>query len=211
MRFIPTRVHALLDYVLGIVIAVFPYATGYAYRGVVGYGCAVLGLGLFVYSLFTNYEYAAVRIIPMKVHLGLDALGGLVLIILALAAGGPSGATVPLLILGVLEIGSSMMTQVATSDDVGELAPTIRTSTRRARVAMPIATGPHDADGRPDYPAFTGTPRTVEQERGAIDSGREHDKIAMTDPAMAPLGSDDEAAEPHDEEGLRIARERTRR
>lgn len=43
--------------------------------------------------------------------------------------------------------------------------------------------------------------------RDQIDSGRTGDKIAVPDPAMAPLGTDAEAAEAHDEEGLRIARE----
>ena len=43
--------------------------------------------------------------------------------------------------------------------------------------------------------------------RHEIDSGRTGDKIGVPDPAMAPLGTDAEAAEGHDEDGLRIARE----
>lgn len=42
--------------------------------------------------------------------------------------------------------------------------------------------------------------------RNAIDKGETKDKVAAVDPAMAPLGTDDEAAQLHDEEGLRIAR-----
>jgi hypothetical protein len=43
---------------------------------------------------------------------------------------------------------------------------------------------PQDVDG----------PATTDQLRGEIDAGRAGDKNAHTDPAAAPLGSDDEAA-----------------
>ena len=43
--------------------------------------------------------------------------------------------------------------------------------------------------------------------RHEIDSGKTGDKVKVPDPAMAPLGTDAEAAEAHDEDGLRIARE----
>jgi hypothetical protein len=42
--------------------------------------------------------------------------------------------------------------------------------------------------------------------REQIDSGLTGDKVAASDPAMAPLGTDNEAAEGHDEEGLAVAR-----
>jgi hypothetical protein len=49
------------------------------------------------------------------------------------------------------------------------------------------------------------------QERNAIDHGRRDDKVAATDPATAPLGTDDEAAQGHDEAGLKTAREQAAR
>jgi hypothetical protein len=42
--------------------------------------------------------------------------------------------------------------------------------------------------------------------RDKIDSGQTNDKVAALDPAMAPLGTDNEAADEHDEEGLAVAR-----
>ena len=72
---------------------------------------------------------------------------------------------------------------------------------------MPIATGPKTDDGRPNYPLRSDGGETKEQLRGAIDSGKTNDKIAMIDPAASPLGSDDEAADLHDEEGLATARQ----
>jgi hypothetical protein len=49
------------------------------------------------------------------------------------------------------------------------------------------------------------------QERNAIDHGRTDDKVAAADPATAPLGTDDEAAQGHDEAGLKTAREQAAR
>lgn len=37
-------------------------------------------------------------------------------------------------------------------------------------------------------------PDTIEQLRAAIDRGEQGDKVALSDPAAAPLGADDEAA-----------------
>ncbi len=47
----------------------------------------------------------------------------------------------------------------------------------------------------------------AERLRRKIDSGKTGDKVGVADPAMSPLGTDDEAAQGHDEEGLRIARQ----
>ncbi|WP_315637738.1 MULTISPECIES: SPW repeat protein [Microbacterium] len=70
MRFIPTKVHGILDYVVGIALIAAPWLFGFA-----GMGGApvvipiVLGVGLIVYSLFTKYEWGPFGLIPMPVHL----------------------------------------------------------------------------------------------------------------------------------------------
>jgi hypothetical protein len=43
--------------------------------------------------------------------------------------------------------------------------------------------------------------------RHAIDTGDSNDKVAASDPSQAPLSTDDEASEGHDEDGLRVARQ----
>jgi hypothetical protein len=49
-------------------------------------------------------------------------------------------------------------------------------------------------------------PRNVDQLRDDIDSGRTGDKVAFSDPAAAPLGTDDEAGgTPPSGERLKIA------
>ena len=80
MRFIPTKVHGVLDYVVGIALIAAPWLFGFA-----GMGGApvvipiVLGIGLIVYSLFTKYEWGPFGLIPMPVHLVFDIVASLFL------------------------------------------------------------------------------------------------------------------------------------
>lgn len=80
MRFIPTKVHGALDYIVGIALIAAPWLFGFASVG----GAAViipviLGVGLIVYSLFTKYELGPFGFIPMPVHLGFDVAASLFL------------------------------------------------------------------------------------------------------------------------------------
>ncbi|MCX7520801.1 hypothetical protein OSC27_00750 [Microbacterium sp. STN6] len=82
MRFIPTKVHGVLDYVVAIALIFAPLIFGFSDLG----GAAVvipivLGVGLIVYSLFTRYELGAFRLVPMPVHLVVDVVASIVLIV----------------------------------------------------------------------------------------------------------------------------------
>ena len=61
-----------------------------------------------------------------------------------------------------------------------------------------------------DPPPASGRPTTA-QLKGDIDSGRTGDKVGVFDPALAPLGTDDEAAgAPHSREAIAMARREER-
>jgi hypothetical protein len=84
LRFIPTGVHAYFDYIGGIGLLAAPFVFGF-YR--VG-GSAViipmiLGIGLILYSLLTNYELGipGLKFIPMPVHLAFDLVASVFLVI----------------------------------------------------------------------------------------------------------------------------------
>lgn len=81
MRFIPTKVHGVLDYVVAVALILAPFIFGFSSVG----GAAVvvpivLGIGLILYSLFTRYELGAVKLIKMPVHLVFDVVASLFLI-----------------------------------------------------------------------------------------------------------------------------------
>lgn len=110
MRFIPTRVHGYLDYLVGALLIVAPWLLGFAAGGAETWIPVILGVGVIVYSLLTDYELGVMRVIPMSTHLWLDALGGLFLAVSPWLFGYNDLVWAPHLIVGLLEIGLSIFT-----------------------------------------------------------------------------------------------------
>src|SRR5690606_23868481 len=79
MQFIPTRVHAMADYAIGLLLIAAPWLLGFANGGAAMWVPIILGCGVILYSLMTAYELGAVPLISMPAHLGLDVAGGLLL------------------------------------------------------------------------------------------------------------------------------------
>ncbi len=75
IRFVPTRVHGIFDYVGGIALIIAPFLFGFfSVGGIAVILPVVLGVGLIVYSLLTRYELGipAIKFIPMPLHLLFD-------------------------------------------------------------------------------------------------------------------------------------------
>jgi hypothetical protein len=84
MRFIPTRLHGLLDYLVGLALIGAPWIFGFAPDNVDSWGAEtitpiVIGALLIVQSFFTNYEWGISKRLSMPSHLMLDMLMGVVL------------------------------------------------------------------------------------------------------------------------------------
>lgn len=110
MRFIPTRVHGMLDYLLGIVLLVAPWLLDFSDNDTATWVTVALGAAIILYSLLTDYELGVVRAIPMQMHLGLDFVSGLVLAASPWIFGFDETVWVPHVILGIVEIGTALMT-----------------------------------------------------------------------------------------------------
>ena len=82
-KVIPTRIHGLLDYLLGILFLAIPSLLGWA--GIAANLFPILGGVLMLYSLATRYELGIFRILPMRVHLVMDIVVGLLLMGLPLS------------------------------------------------------------------------------------------------------------------------------
>ena len=76
MRFIPARIHGVVDYPWGLLIAASPWLFGFADGSAAQWMPVLLGGGIVLMNLLTDYEPGLVRIIPVSVHLVVDALGG---------------------------------------------------------------------------------------------------------------------------------------
>ncbi len=68
MRFIPTKFHAPLDYIVGVALIVAPWIFRFDENTAATVVPIVLGIGLIAYSLFTNYELGVWKVVPMAVH-----------------------------------------------------------------------------------------------------------------------------------------------
>ena len=78
MRFIPTKFHAPLDYIVGVALIAAPWIFRFSEDTAATVVPIVLGIGLIAYSLFTNYELGLWKVAPMAVHNLIDiAAGGL--------------------------------------------------------------------------------------------------------------------------------------
>jgi hypothetical protein len=78
-RFLPTRVHGILDYVWSVLLVSMPWLLGYARGGAETWVPAVFAAGAVVYSLLTDYEMGVFHVLSMRVHLVLDVVGGALL------------------------------------------------------------------------------------------------------------------------------------
>lgn len=80
LRFIPTKVHGALDYIVAIALVFAPMI--FSFQSVGGAAVAIpmiLGVGLFLYSLLTNYEWGIFKVINMPYHLVIDVVASLLL------------------------------------------------------------------------------------------------------------------------------------
>lgn len=111
MRFIPTRVHGLLDYLVGLLLIAAPWLFNFDRGGAETWVPVVLGAGALVYSLFTDYELGVVKRLPMGAHLTLDLLSGILLAASPWLFGFSEFVYLPHLVLGVLEVGAALMTK----------------------------------------------------------------------------------------------------
>ena len=128
IRFLPTKVHGALDYIVGLALILAPNIFQFADIG----GPAVLiprllGVVLIVYSLITRYEWGVIKLISMPYHLTIDFLAALFLALSPFLFGFNNkepNAWLPHVVVGIAVIlvvivsktrpGSSMQTRVTT-------------------------------------------------------------------------------------------------
>lgn len=76
MRFIPTKFHAPLDYIVGAGLVAAPWILQFSEHTAATVIPIVLGAGLIAYSLVTNYELGVWKVAPMAVHNLIDIVAG---------------------------------------------------------------------------------------------------------------------------------------
>lgn len=115
LRFLPTKVHGALDYLVGLALILAPNIFQFSSMG----GPAVivpriLGVVLIVYSVFTRYEWGVFKIIAMPYHLMVDLLASLFLaaspFIFGFVSSKPN-AWLPHVVVGIVVVLVVLVTQ----------------------------------------------------------------------------------------------------
>jgi hypothetical protein len=110
MRFIPTSVHGLADYIVGLIVVGLPFY--YGLTGTSRVAFVTLGLLAICYSLLTDYELGLLRVLRIRFHLLLDALFGLALLAAPTLLHLPNDSRIPVYVIGVLSLFLALTTQI---------------------------------------------------------------------------------------------------
>lgn len=111
MRFIPTWLHGMFDYPLGLLLVALPWLGGFANRGPEMWVTIAAGVAVLVLSAFTAYEAGIMRVIPMSAHLIIDAMTGIFMAASPWLLGFADVVWLPYVILGIGELGAALTTQ----------------------------------------------------------------------------------------------------
>jgi SPW repeat len=114
MRFIPTKFHAPLDYIVGAGLIAAPWIFQFSDVTAATVLSIVLGIGLIVYSLFTNYELGVWKVAPMAVHNLIDIVAGALLVVSPWLFGYADEGTnvwLPLVVVGLAAIFLGLTTK----------------------------------------------------------------------------------------------------
>ena len=110
MRFLSTKAHGVIDYLVGLLLIAVPWIFGFAQGGMETWIFVLAGVGALIYSFFTEYELGVVKLIPMPMHLLFDAMSGIVLAASPWLFGFNDYVYLPHLLFGLFEIGASLIT-----------------------------------------------------------------------------------------------------
>lgn len=117
MRILSTYVHGMIDYVAALLLIAAPWLFGFASEGPETWVPVTAGILMLVGSLFTDYEWGLVRLIPMPAHLGMDAVLGAVLVASPWIFNFDQIIWIPHVVLGLAELGGALMTETHPSGE----------------------------------------------------------------------------------------------
>lgn len=110
MRFLPTMIHGVLDYLVGLLVIVLPFVLGL--QGSQKWTLVVIGLLVILYSAITDYEMGSIRYLRIRFHLYLDAVFGLAMLLTPWLLDFPADTQWPNYVLGVLALVLVAVTDV---------------------------------------------------------------------------------------------------
>jgi hypothetical protein len=113
MRIISSRTHTIIGLVVGVVLIAAPWIFGFADETAPMRTAIVVGAFIVLNELMTTSPASPAKLVPMRVHLGIDVLTGLVLAASPWIFGFSdleSNAWVPHLVVGLMVAGYALLT-----------------------------------------------------------------------------------------------------
>ena len=144
MRFIPTSVHSAVDHVVGPALVLAPTLLRLGRTSPEGLTARAVGGVEAFYSNITDYELSMKNVVPMRVHLALDAVGGATLALVPQLTGARTRGKkhwLPHLALGAFEVGMAAFTKTRPSQPKTGRAAYLAKLVTTAKVAKDAATG----------------------------------------------------------------------
>ncbi|MXV50579.1 hypothetical protein GS399_06305 [Pedobacter sp. HMF7647] len=110
MKFINTKMHAVLDYLSAMLLMASPWIFNFHNTPGLKWAAILLGLIILVMSICTEYEAGIFKIVPMPVHLWGDMLLGIFMIALPWILNIAGAPRVLFVTLGIIAILASLFT-----------------------------------------------------------------------------------------------------
>lgn len=123
MRFLPSSLHGVIDYLWGLALMASPWMFGFADVPAATWVAVVLGAGAILYSLLTAYELGALRLLPMSLHLVLDGAAGALLAASPFLLGFSDRVYLPHLLFGLFSVAASLVTRMEVTLATGHREP----------------------------------------------------------------------------------------
>lgn len=111
MRFISRKLHAVLDYITGVLLVASPWLFNFEEVNDAKWVAIIMGIVILGMALMTDYEGGVKKVINMSTHLTMDIFAGLFLAASPWIFGFNDEVYLPHLILGILEAGAGLFTE----------------------------------------------------------------------------------------------------
>ncbi|KLK93543.1 membrane protein [Microvirga vignae] len=123
MRFLPTSIHGVIDYLWGLSLFASPWVLGFGDVPAAKWVAVVFGVSAILYSMFTAYEFGVLRILPMSLHLILDGMAGALLAASPFLLGFSDQVYLPHLLFGLFSVVASLVTRMEVPLATGHREP----------------------------------------------------------------------------------------
>jgi hypothetical protein len=128
MKIISTKAHAIIDYVVGILLIAAPWIFRFSDIPAAKWTAIAVGILILLMSFVTDYEGGGKKMLSMSTHLTMDVVAGIFLAASPWLFGFNDSVYLPHLIVGILEIGAGLMTERTSQHSTGHVDSGMRTA-----------------------------------------------------------------------------------